>query len=164
MEDGESSTLSWVHGCSQLVNSYVPEAGSSTKSYPQLVRIDVVERSHSQYHNISIHSAYGHLPHPLLSAQHLPHVEACECPPPRVNMGRGWSNRTRQKSTGPQFHMLHTFPCHQLLEDEETKKLSLVLINTKEVFPVLRHDGRGRHSFPDALVPLLSGRAFQAVR
>ncbi|XP_014672735.1 PREDICTED: uncharacterized protein LOC106813181 [Priapulus caudatus] len=51
MEDGESSTLSWVHGDSQLVNSYVPEAGSSTKNYPQLVRIDVVEKSHSQYHN-----------------------------------------------------------------------------------------------------------------
>ena len=49
MDDGESCILSWVHGGNQLVNMYVPNAGSSAKSYPQLVRIYVAERSYNPY-------------------------------------------------------------------------------------------------------------------
>ena len=59
MDNGEK--LSWVHGGNQLVNRYVPKAGSSTKSYLQLVSIYVAEIIYSQYHNIGIHSAYDHL-------------------------------------------------------------------------------------------------------
>ena len=61
---GYGSTLTWVHGGSQLVNSYVNTGRWFQYQELSTARQDC-ERSHSQYHNISIHSANGHLPHPL---------------------------------------------------------------------------------------------------
>ena len=62
----ESQIRCWIHCGNHFMNSYVPKVCPNAKRNPELIRSSLAEWSHSQYHDISINSAYGHLLAPLL--------------------------------------------------------------------------------------------------
>ena len=57
----ESQILCWIHCGNNFTNSYVPKVYPDAKGNPKLIRSILDEWSHSQYHNSSINSVYGHL-------------------------------------------------------------------------------------------------------